>query len=137
MSSSAACCTTVWRSTSGIIENTIAPKSAAPAAPPVERDSETVAVAASSYSPLAPHPYMQKTKTLDFCIVLDGEAVLSSTRRKCPSRRAISSFSVAPATRGAIDRANQRELRSARTMRKLDVRLRGCITSLLAFNGSA
>ena len=102
-----------------------------------ERDRETVAVAASSYSPLAPHRYMQKTKTLDFCIVLDGEAVLSSTRRKCPSRRAISSFSVAPATRGAIDRANQRELRSARTMRKLDVRLRGCITSLLAFNGSA
>ena len=92
---------------------------------------------AQAYSPLAPHPYMQKTKTLDFCIVLDGEAVLSSTRRKCPSRRAISSFSVAPATRGAIDRANQRELRSARTMRKLDVRLRGCITSLLAFNGSA
>ena len=32
--------------------------------------------AASTYSPLAPHPYMQKTRTLDFCIVLEGEIVL-------------------------------------------------------------
>jgi len=31
---------------------------------------------ASTYSPLAPHPYMQKTRTLDFCIVLEGEFVL-------------------------------------------------------------
>ncbi|HEY7657267.1 MAG TPA: cupin domain-containing protein [Burkholderiales bacterium] len=31
---------------------------------------------ASTYSPLAPHPYMQKTRTLDFCIVLEGETVL-------------------------------------------------------------
>jgi len=31
---------------------------------------------ASTYSPLAPHPYMQKTRTLDFCIVLEGEMVL-------------------------------------------------------------
>jgi len=31
---------------------------------------------ASTYSPLAPHPYMQKTRTLDFCIVLDGEITL-------------------------------------------------------------
>ncbi|MCI3953859.1 MAG: cupin 2, conserved barrel domain protein [Burkholderiales bacterium] len=31
---------------------------------------------ASTYSPLAPHPYMQKTRTLDFCLVLDGEIVL-------------------------------------------------------------
>lgn len=31
---------------------------------------------ASSYSPLAPHPYMQKTRTLDFCGVLEGEIVL-------------------------------------------------------------
>ncbi len=31
---------------------------------------------ASTYSPLAPHPYMQKTRTLDFCIVLEGEVVL-------------------------------------------------------------
>jgi uncharacterized cupin superfamily protein len=31
---------------------------------------------ASAYSPLAPHPYMQKTRTLDFCIVLEGEIVL-------------------------------------------------------------
>ena len=31
---------------------------------------------ASTYSPLAPHPYMQRTRTLDFCIVLDGQVVL-------------------------------------------------------------
>ncbi|HXF66170.1 MAG TPA: cupin domain-containing protein [Burkholderiales bacterium] len=31
---------------------------------------------ASTYSPLAPHPYMQRTRTLDFCIVLEGEIVL-------------------------------------------------------------
>jgi hypothetical protein len=28
---------------------------------------------ASTYSPQAPHPYMQKTLTLDLCIVLEGE----------------------------------------------------------------
>jgi len=32
--------------------------------------------AASTYSPLAPHPYMQKTRTLEFGIVLEGEIVL-------------------------------------------------------------
>lgn len=31
---------------------------------------------ASTYSPLAPHPYMQKTQTLDFCAVLEGEVTL-------------------------------------------------------------
>jgi len=31
---------------------------------------------ASSYSPQAPHPYMQKTRTLDFGIVVEGEIVL-------------------------------------------------------------
>jgi hypothetical protein len=31
---------------------------------------------ASTYSPLARHPYMQRTRTLDFCIVLEGEIVL-------------------------------------------------------------
>lgn len=31
---------------------------------------------ASTYSPQAPHPYMQKSRTLDFCIVLEGEIVL-------------------------------------------------------------
>ena len=31
---------------------------------------------ASSYSPLAPHPYMQKTRTLEFGIVLEGEIAL-------------------------------------------------------------
>lgn len=34
------------------------------------------ACAASSYTPTAPHPYMQKTRTLDSCIVLEGEIVL-------------------------------------------------------------
>jgi quercetin dioxygenase-like cupin family protein len=31
---------------------------------------------ASTYTPNAPHPYMQKTRTLDFSIVLEGEIVL-------------------------------------------------------------
>ena len=31
---------------------------------------------ASTYSEKAPHPYMQKTRTLEFCIVLEGEIVL-------------------------------------------------------------
>jgi quercetin dioxygenase-like cupin family protein len=31
---------------------------------------------ASTYAANAPHPYMQKTETLDFCFVLDGEIVL-------------------------------------------------------------
>jgi mannose-6-phosphate isomerase-like protein (cupin superfamily) len=31
---------------------------------------------ASTYSPNAPHPYMQKTRTLDFCLVLEGEITL-------------------------------------------------------------
>jgi hypothetical protein len=31
---------------------------------------------ASTYSPTAPHPYMQKTRTLDFCLVLEGKITL-------------------------------------------------------------
>jgi len=31
---------------------------------------------ASTYSKEAPHPYMQKTRTLDFCLVLEGEVTL-------------------------------------------------------------
>jgi mannose-6-phosphate isomerase-like protein (cupin superfamily) len=31
---------------------------------------------ASTYSSRAPHPYMQKTRTLDFCLVLEGEITL-------------------------------------------------------------
>ena len=31
---------------------------------------------ASTYSANGPHPYMQKTRTLDLCIVLEGEVVL-------------------------------------------------------------
>ena len=31
---------------------------------------------ASTFSARAPHPYMQKTRTLDFCLVLDGEITL-------------------------------------------------------------
>ena len=40
--------------------------------------------AASTYSPLAPHPYMQKTRTLDFCVVLDGEIVLMLDTQEVP-----------------------------------------------------
>ena len=32
---------------------------------------------AATYSPLAPHPYMQKTRTLEFAIVQEGEIVLA------------------------------------------------------------
>jgi hypothetical protein len=32
--------------------------------------------AASTYSAKAPHPYMQTTQTLDFCLVLEGEITL-------------------------------------------------------------
>jgi len=31
---------------------------------------------ACSYAPQAPHPYMQKTETLDFCYILEGEITL-------------------------------------------------------------
>ena len=31
---------------------------------------------ASTYSSQAPHPYMQQTRTLDFCLVLEGEITL-------------------------------------------------------------
>ena len=31
---------------------------------------------ASTYTPQAPHPYMQKMRTLDFCLVLEGEIML-------------------------------------------------------------
>ncbi len=31
---------------------------------------------ASTYSAKAPHPYMQQTQTLDFCLVLEGEITL-------------------------------------------------------------
>ena len=32
--------------------------------------------AASTYARTSPHPYMQKTQTLDFCLVLEGEITL-------------------------------------------------------------
>jgi hypothetical protein len=32
--------------------------------------------AASTYSAKAPHPYMQQTQTLDFCLILEGEIML-------------------------------------------------------------
>jgi uncharacterized cupin superfamily protein len=31
---------------------------------------------ASTFSATAPHPYMQKTQTLDFCLILEGEVTL-------------------------------------------------------------
>jgi quercetin dioxygenase-like cupin family protein len=31
---------------------------------------------ASTWSPTAPHPYMQKTRTLDFALVIEGEITL-------------------------------------------------------------
>lgn len=38
--------------------------------------------AASTYSPGAPHPYMQKTRTLDFCLILEGEVTLVLDRQE-------------------------------------------------------
>ena len=32
--------------------------------------------AASTHSATSPHPYMQKTRTLDFCLILEGEITL-------------------------------------------------------------
>jgi uncharacterized cupin superfamily protein len=32
--------------------------------------------AASTYATTAPHPYMQKTRTLDLCVILEGEITL-------------------------------------------------------------
>ncbi len=34
------------------------------------------AARASTFSPSAPHPYMQQTRTLDFCLILEGEVTL-------------------------------------------------------------
>lgn len=42
--------------------------------------------AASTYSPLAPHPYMQKTRTFDFCIVTEGEIVLVLDTQEVPMK---------------------------------------------------
>ncbi len=39
---------------------------------------------ASTYSPQAPHPYMQKTRTLDFCAVIEGEIVLVLDTQEVP-----------------------------------------------------
>ena len=41
---------------------------------------------ASTFAPNAPHPYMQKTRTLDFCAVLEGEAVLVLDAQEVPMR---------------------------------------------------
>ena len=39
---------------------------------------------ASSYSAAGPHPYMQKTRTLDFCLVLEGEITLVLDTEEVP-----------------------------------------------------
>ena len=39
---------------------------------------------ASTYSAGAPHPYMQKTRTLDFCLVLEGEITLVLDTEEVP-----------------------------------------------------
>ena len=41
---------------------------------------------ASTYSPQAPHPYMQKTRTLDACVVLEGEIVLVLDTQEVPMK---------------------------------------------------
>ena len=39
---------------------------------------------ASTYAPVAPHPYMQKLATLDFCVVIEGDAVLVLDTQEVP-----------------------------------------------------
>ena len=41
---------------------------------------------ASTYSPKAPHPYMQKTSTLDFCVILEGEITLQLDTQEVPMK---------------------------------------------------
>jgi quercetin dioxygenase-like cupin family protein len=40
----------------------------------------------STYSPGAAHPYMQKTGTLDFCVILEGEITLQLDTQEVPMR---------------------------------------------------
>jgi mannose-6-phosphate isomerase-like protein (cupin superfamily) len=42
---------------------------------------------ASTYSQNAPHPYMQKTRTADFVIVQEGEAVLVLDTQQVPVKK--------------------------------------------------
>jgi hypothetical protein len=42
--------------------------------------------AASTGSAAAPHPYMQKTRTFDFCIVTEGEVVLVLDTQEVPMK---------------------------------------------------
>jgi mannose-6-phosphate isomerase-like protein (cupin superfamily) len=42
---------------------------------------------ASAWSENAPHPYMQKTRTIDFVIVQDGEAVLVLDTQEVPVKK--------------------------------------------------
>ena len=41
----------------------------------------------STYSVSAPHPYMQRTETLDLCLVLDGELTLVLDTAAVPLQR--------------------------------------------------
>jgi uncharacterized cupin superfamily protein len=40
----------------------------------------------STHSPGAAHPYMQKTGTLDFCVILEGEITLQLDTQEVPMR---------------------------------------------------
>jgi mannose-6-phosphate isomerase-like protein (cupin superfamily) len=56
---------------------TIPPDGGKPAASDVQAFFAAVgAPGASTFSASAPHPYMQKTRTLDLCLVLEGEITL-------------------------------------------------------------
>ena len=93
---------------------------------------------ASTYAPQAPHPYMQKVRTLDFCLVLEGEITLvldteevdlkagdtviqrgtnhawsiaptSPRDRDLVARRSVLNFKLAHASSHALSRAPQHE----------------------------
>lgn len=59
---------------------------------------------ASTYSAKAPNPYMQKTRTLDFCWCSKARSRSCSIPRRCSSRPATRSCSAAPITHGATAR---------------------------------
>ena len=81
--------------------------------------------AASTYTPQAPHPYMQKTRTLDFCLILEGEVTLVLDTAEVQLRPGIRWCSGEPITPGAIGRTDPAPSRSHHTTPRIEATLRG------------
>jgi hypothetical protein len=71
---------------------------------------------ASTYTSKAPHPYMQKTRTLDFCWSLDGEITLVLDTQEVHLRPVTRSCSAAPTTPVRTARAGRAHRVFRRTM---------------------